>query len=497
MGAEHSRLLFQGEGSMKFWHLVVAWLAALSIGAWVMVSGPLRGASAGSGKDSVHTPQQQAVGHRERPIAAAQPSRPAVTRKPVGAPAQSDAAPAEGALAEWETFQRDARHTGYVPASFDPDLFVKKWEWQRPDDDGVLGAINPVATAPGYVVVSGDEWHGSPTLRVMRELNGTLVWEQIFEDYPALNPPAVSNGAIYVTTTGHEKTFLWAFALVDGTPLIQASFSSQWANLLTPTVHAGRAYVSSGYYWDTLYAFDAVAGDRLWTAGASTTEMSTPAVNDEHAVMYGGASLDVYDVETGERTASIPDPHVLEPGSSMTYHGAPMMGSADSVTAFSGGAFSGRASSSAEHYDSRYLVNFSIQDSRIRWRSQRRYLTHPATADGVVYAGSNDPKSFDAIDEATGRVLWSWVPPVEDISFHRNVVVTDNLIFLSTNRAVYALDRVSRGPVWSYPVPGMLAISGGGTLYIAEGARESTGRLIAISLTGHWLTGGRGPRRSR
>lgn len=473
---------------MKFWHLVVAWLAALSIGAWVMVSGPLRGASAGSGKDSVHTPQQQAVGHRERPIAAAQPSRPAVTRQPVGAPTQADAAPAEGALAEWETFQRDARHTGYVPASFDPAQFVKMWEWQR-IVGGEPGVISSVATAAGNVVVSGEDFFGSPVLRVMREVDGALVWEQVFEGYPTINPPATSNGAVYVTTSGHEQTFLWAFAMVDGTPLIQASFSSQWASLLAPTVHGGRAYVSSGYYWDTLYAFDAVAGDRLWTASAAATEMSAPAVDDMRAVLYGRAALDVYDVATGERTVSIPDPYVPEAGGGSSYYGAPVIGRADSVTAFSG----------TDHFgiNPRHLVNFSIDEARARWRSQRRYLTQPAVVDGVVYAGSNDPKSFDAIDEATGRVLRSWVPPPTDVSFHRNVVATDNLVFVSTDRAVHALDRATLRPVWSYPVPGMLAISGGGTLYIAEGALQATGRLIAISLDGHWLTGGRGPRRRR
>lgn len=109
-------------------------------------------------------------------------------------------------------------------------------------------------------------------------------------------------------------------------------------------------------------------------------------------------------------------------------------------------------------------------------------MTHPATAKGVVYAGSNAPQSFDAIDEVTGQILWSWVPQPPDLRFHRNVVVTDNLVFVSTDRAVYALDLTTRQPVWSYPTPGMLAISGGGTLYIVEGARQPTGRLIAIAL---------------
>jgi outer membrane protein assembly factor BamB len=62
------------------------------------------------------------------------------------------------------------------------------------------------------------------------------------------------------------------------------------------------------------------------------------------------------------------------------------------------------------------------------------------------------------------------------------VVVTKNLAFVSTNRAVYAIDLATHQPVWSYPVAGMLAVSGNGMLYIVEGSRTTTGRLIAITL---------------
>jgi outer membrane protein assembly factor BamB len=91
--------------------------------------------------------------------------------------------------------------------------------------------------------------------------------------------------------------------------------------------------------------------------------------------------------------------------------------------------------------------------------------------------------SLDAIDEATGKVLWSWIPSGTDsTSFHRNIVVTDNLLFVGTDKAVFALDLATKAPVWSYPKPGMLAISAGRTLYIVTGATASDGGLVAIKL---------------
>jgi outer membrane protein assembly factor BamB len=74
------------------------------------------------------------------------------------------------------------------------------------------------------------------------------------------------------------------------------------------------------------------------------------------------------------------------------------------------------------------------------------------------------------------------VPGTSDTTFHRNVVVTNNLVFVSTNRAVYALDLATRKPVWQSPTPGHISISASRMLYIATGARESTGRVVAFRL---------------
>ena len=46
--------------------------------------------------------------------------------------------PADIALGEWETFQRDAGHTGYVPATFQPRSFAYKWEWFDKDGNLIL-----------------------------------------------------------------------------------------------------------------------------------------------------------------------------------------------------------------------------------------------------------------------------------------------------------------------------------------------------------------------
>jgi len=78
--------------------------------------------------------------------------------------------------------------------------------------------------------------------------------------------------------------------------------------------------------------------------------------------------------------------------------------------------------------------------------------------------------------------LWSWTPPTADTSFHRNIVVTRNLAFVSTDANVYAIDLNTHQAVWQYGKPGMLAISAASILYIATGATVSDGNLVAIKL---------------
>jgi outer membrane protein assembly factor BamB len=153
------------------------------------------------------------------------------------------------------------------------------------------------------------------------------------------------------------------------------------------------------------------------------------------------------------------------------------------VLAFSGGAFSGRASSNVEHYDDRPISSFDIENGEYVWTSDFAYKTFFAVANGVIYAGKDDPVALDAIDEITGEVLWSWVAPsTTDTEFHRNVIVTKNLLFVSTNAHLYAIDLESREVVWSYDEPGMIAISDNRILLLAPGYRESDGRLLAFDL---------------
>jgi len=83
--------------------------------------------------------------------------------------------------------------------------------------------------------------------------------------------------------------------------------------------------------------------------------------------------------------------------------------------------------------------------------------------------------------ETDGAVSWSWTPGDGSTQFCRNVIAPDSHLFVSTDRAVHAIDPTTRKSVWSIPVPGT-ALSANGTLLINEGCRESTGRMVAVRM---------------
>ena len=53
-----------------------------------------------------------------------------------------------------------------------------------------------------------------------------------------------------------------------------------------------------------------------------------------------------------------------------------------------------------------------------------------------------------------------------DIAFISEVLLTKNLVFVSTNLATYAVALSTHMPVWSVPLVGKLSLSKSGVLYI-------------------------------
>lgn len=386
---------------------------------------------------------------------------------------------------DWATFQGNAAHTGFADATFDPARFAVRWIWSRPaGDNEPNGGINSVATGAGKVFVSKDIYFGQGVLYALDEANGRVVWNYDLGPQAAMGPPAYAEGRVYVPSNDQASNCAtWAVDAGTGAYQYKMAAACQWSAFFAPTPQGASVLHTSQA--GQIYSFATAGGAQQWSADAHAYDQTTPAADTRYAYQYGttGAApaLRVFDRTNGAIVASISDP--FSTGfSGYSMFSAPMLSATGNVIAFSGGGFSGRAASSSEQYDSRVLISYNVAQARVNWRSADAYATHPAIANGVIYAARNAPSRLDALSETDGRILWSWPLSSGGSRFHRNVVVTRNLVFVSTDTHIQAIDLTTRQSVWTYPRSGMLAISANSVLYVVTGATISDGSLVAISL---------------
>jgi len=86
------------------------------------------------------------------------------------------------------------------------------------------------------------------------------------------------------------------------------------------------------------------------------------------------------------------------------------------------------------------LVNFDTSAMQVKWSLSshdiRRVRWKPGNRCSTLYVQNCGQLQLEARNEADGVLLWSWQPPAsDDRSFVRNVVATDNLVFVSTSPA--------------------------------------------------------------
>jgi PQQ-like domain len=398
---------------------------------------------------------------------------------------QVAAAPANGGLTSlaplngvpaWEMFQANAAHNGYVPVTLDPSQFATR-ALQILND-----SVSPVAVENGIVYVASP-----PLLYALREADLGTIWSYDFSalgivasNFPySLNVPSVNSGKVYIATSGQQETFMFGFDATAGTLLFQTPFGAQWEHYLAPTVDGGDVFADGGTYGG-MYTFDADAGTELNFTALQQFDEWTPAVDATYAYAYIGgqeagtpAQLNLINRQTGVVVASILDSSYSWSGYSM--FSAPVIGAAGSILALNTGNPTNNA-----------LLDFDTVGQTIRWSVPGQYLGNPAYHAGVFYAWNGQPLQLEARSETDGTLLWSWSPTANSTIQGRqnDVLLTNNLVFVTTGTATYAIDLTSHQTVWSLGYGGRLAISAQGVLYLStvDPFNASSGWLASINL---------------
>ncbi len=370
---------------------------------------------------------------------------------------------------DWGMFQGNAAHTGFVPVTLQPSAFNRRWRWDAGSNNGMQWEPSVITTGAGMFYVSNgpdyDSQQAGHALFAYKEDDGSLVWQHSFGDlaFPTTNPPAFSGGRVFIAAGSQESTNMFAFDAATGTLDFKSQMASQWEHYFAPTIFNGAVYTDGGEYGG-MYAFDAAGGTQKFYVGAAQYDGWTPAVDATHAYSYTAGNLGIYDNQSGALIANIADPNFSWNG--YTSDIAPVLGAANTVYA---GNLSNKTSNA--------IANFDTLNDVVRWSVHGAFSGNPAYAAGTLFAANNAPVELVAYNEADGSQQWAWTPPAADGSFVSDVLVTSNLVFVSTAANTYAIDRGTHQAVWSDASSGSLALSANGILYI-KGAYS----IVAINL---------------
>lgn len=406
---------------------------------------------------------------------------------------------------DWSNRGGNAAHTGHVPVTLDPGVFSARWRSTVPVED-FMSSVSAV-TSGGHLMLSSNPLGSTGTLIALRQSDGGQSWT--FEgpaDTVDIGPAATNDGHVYVATAqSGEQSSLWALDGQTGVPRLQITYpeggrGSARAPTEPPVVAAGTiraiTFKTQGVCCgsDTANflgsgAYDAASGAEKWFTTRHANLPATDGVRDyvyEHSMSPTG--LERRTLETGEELGVIDDP-ALNPYNS--YQKAPPVLLQETQTVLV---------NANDH-----IVSFDVMGGATRW--SRSLVADsvtglPPAANGVVYlqyrSGSDRRIRILAVDATTGAELWAWTPPGGDATsfpfsgltereFIGDPLVTNNLLFVSTNLRVYAVDLATRAMVWCYPHPGLLSISPEGLLLIRRSRINTTfpsgdGYVAAINL---------------
>lgn len=379
--------------------------------------------------------------------------------------------------ADWSGPQGNAAHSGYVPGTLDVARFGLRWQWALPEGRSYTLAQPAVAGTRVALAAQGIDGNADTELFVLDEADGSLRWRRPgdFGSQSYFSAPALSSSRLFSSTVVQDAqlgtvVMLRAFDLASGNPVFSTPVPTQWHASLPPVLAGARVLVDGGQ-GNGVASIDAASGQLQWRAGASGYTWWSPSFDGSGVYAYGSGGFWAYQPDTGDTRFSSTD--------------------ADLANGFAAGlrtpafALDGGRAFVVDNGD---LVVFDTRNGSVAWREGgRSHVGGTAAQGGQVVALQQGPLRVQARNAADGRLLWSYQPLFNvqgpDQVFVSEPLLTDNLVFISTDRGVYALSRSDGQPRWFYGRPGTLAVSARGVLTIAHpGLPGQGGGVTAINL---------------
>jgi outer membrane protein assembly factor BamB len=364
----------------------------------------------------------------------------------------------------WETWQRDAAHSGFAPDTV--SMSDIGYAWSRQVHDGAIVGLAASQTAVFTTVAPNYFGNAPPVDLVAQDIaSGEILWSVTSAPGASFGEPAYAGGRLYVVEVAYTSDGSSAdIALVCRDAATGAQI---WRDELSPP----SSFFSYPLYAPTIdggivYVLD-LAGDvhRLASISASNgaTLWSVPIVDhDTRAVTVTGGF--VYSISDGLAIIDPADGATLDfiaaPGEDDPFAG-PRAPTVVGATAF--------ATSSEE------LIAFDLASGEIA-SSLAIHASGQIATDGteifVLSAGA-----LSVRDAASGVLHWGFeapqTGPVNPGALSDNIVVLKSHVVVSDGISTYIVNRSTRQPELSYALGGRLAYAAD-KLLIADGAGNVT-----------------------
>lgn len=346
----------------------------------------------------------------------------------------------------WTEDQGDATRNAYIPVTLDPKSFSLRW---RRFGKNLVSTSKPViqndtlyfAQENGYFVA-------------IKEHDASPIWSATeYYGSTSYRSPVLVNNKVY--SAGDT---LRAFDATSGTNLFSVKVPNTDIQSALLAVNTTTAFIATlpnknGYHTDySIASFDSTSG----TAKQSSLFPDLRSILLVDGNLYGVSTKEVriYDATNLDNYTSIPLPDGFQP---LDEVGKLVLLNPTTLT-FTGVMYGKKTST---------IFNLDTSTKKFRWSVQGVIGTNTAAPD-IVY-NYTPGNTYLWTVTPTGKTAMVWVlitRDVDDSYILSDLIVTNNLIFLSTDVSVYAIDRTTYKTVWNYPVSGKLSLSDNGILYV-------------------------------
>ena len=367
---------------------------------------------------------------------------------------------------EWSTYQANTAHDGYVAGTIDPTAFRVIWTASLPNDN-----LTAVAVGGGKVFVGADLRFGpatAPNFFALDEQTGAVSWQHTLGSIFSVNGPAFADGVVYEQAGAGIDPFqfptLYAWDAASGAQIFAVKYGAQFEHYLAPTIAGNSVYINGGSNGG-MYSFDARTGQQNWFTKLAQFDLWTPAVSGGYCYAYTGSNsypmksrFSILDSSTGAVVSNKFEQNYAFMNYSVGE--APALGSSNDAFVTNGG---------------RLLKYATTPQGELLQVLTDQFAGQPSVSRGIVYVA--DGPQMAALSESDGSVQWRWTPDDKSTLLGQSVI-TDNLLFTSTQADVYAIDLVTGQTVWSHAGGGALAISDG-MLFVQS---DNSPQITAIAI---------------